>query len=126
MKRNKLHKWSAVIFIFTVFSAGCSQKDFPSNSGTAEEKYETSVVAGGSNNSYQPPQVIIISDEKAKSNKEGELYFDDEYGYRYWKYSDGKYYLDQKYERGASPKKKTVNRKKPRKIASPADFVSTS
>lgn len=113
MKKIKLHKWSAFFILSALIAAGCSKRTFPSNNST-DEKFET---ASGisSNNAYLPPQVITISDEKAKTNKEGELYYDDENGYRYWKYSDGKYYLDQKYENGTSPKKKALNRKKTRK-----------
>jgi hypothetical protein len=46
---------------------------------------------------YVPPYFIFILDEAAKANKEGEMYFDNEYGFRYWRYFDGKYYLDTKY-----------------------------
>ena len=113
MKRNKLHQWFALSSILAVLAAGCSSKSFPSGSGTSDDKFETT--SGNSNSSYLPPQVITISDEKAKTNKEGELYYDDEYGYRYWKYSDGKYYLDQKYDTGSGPKKKAGNGKKGRK-----------
>jgi hypothetical protein len=46
---------------------------------------------------YVPPYFVFILDEAAKTNREGEMYFDNEYGYRYWRYFDGKYYLDAKY-----------------------------
>jgi hypothetical protein len=68
--------------------------------------------------------VINISDELAKSNKEGEMYYDNEYGYRYWRFNDGKYYLDAKYGSGAKPDKKTVKKlNKQRKKAREADYV---
>lgn len=57
-----------------------------------------------SNEKYIPPPVITVSDDLAKSTKDGELYYDNEFGYRYWRNSDGKYYLDAKYGRGVTPR----------------------
>jgi hypothetical protein len=111
MKKIKLHKWSALFFVFLITAVSCNQKSFPVNSNSTDDKNESAAVAG----SPVPPAVITISDEKASTNKEGELYYDDENGYRYWRYSDGKYYLDRKYDKGSNPKKKTTTRKKARK-----------
>ncbi len=115
MKKYNLHQWLFLILMMFAL-AGCSKKNYPSeNAANTEEQYNNSNAA--TNNEYTPPQVISISDAIAKSNKEGELYYDNEKGYRYWRYCDGKYYLDSKYERGETPKKKYAkkNTKKQRK-----------
>jgi hypothetical protein len=119
MKRIKLHQWPVLFLAFAAFAAACSQKSFTAATNSAAEKYELPD-AGKNNNTYLPPPVLIISDEKAKTNKEGELYYDDGYGYRYWKYSDGKYYLDQRYENSSVQKKKTAVRKKNTKTGNTA------
>ena len=106
MKKHKLHQWLPLLFTLIIFSA-CSKKNYPDNNVATQDKYETTKSA---NEGYTPPPVINISDELAKSNKEGEMYYDNEHGYRYWKSSDGKYYLDAKYESGAKPNKKVVKK----------------
>lgn len=115
MKKYKLHQ--CLILLFLIFAlTNCSKKNYPSdNTENTEEQYKNSNAT--THNDYTPPQVIAISDDIAKSNKDGELYYDNERGYRYWRYCDGKYYLDSKYERGETPKKKhaKTNTKKQRK-----------
>lgn len=112
MKKYNLHQWLPLMMLVVIIFASCSKKTYPaSNTNETEDKYEDVKTATG--NDYTPPPVIFIADDKAKSNKDGELYFDDEFGYRYWRNCDGKYYLDAKYESGAGPNKK--NAKKSRK-----------
>src|SRR5882762_5259894 len=106
MEKYKLHKWFPLLFSLIVFSA-CSKKNYPDNNVATREKYENAKTA---DERYTPPPVISISDELAKSNKEGEMYYDNEYGYRYWRFRDGKYYLDAKYESGAKPNKKVTKK----------------
>ena len=104
MKKYKLHKWFALVLIVCLM-AGCSKKNYPSNNAAdTETPYDNSKKTN--DNDYTPPPVISISDDIAKSNKDGELYYDNEYGFRYWRYCDGKYYLDSKYEKGEAPKRK--------------------
>jgi hypothetical protein len=114
MKSFKLHQWLSLLCALTIFTA-CSKKNFPGNNSSAiPDKYEN-----GANNDYTPPPVISIPDELAKANKEGEIYYDNEYGYRYWRFNDGKYYLDTKYGSGAKPGKKITkkqNRKQHKKV----------
>ncbi len=126
MQQLKLHKWLAAI-LFITLAASCSRSNYPARSpredrneerdmypGTAElppgqakkvyGEQSARVFAPGQrkkmqrNSDYRPPAVIIISDDLASSNRNGELYYDNEYGYRYWRNCDGKYYLDVKYE----------------------------
>lgn len=112
MNKYKLHQVLFLLLMIFVLT-NCSKKNYPAEN--TEDQYENSTVA--TENKYTPPQVITISDDIAKSNKEGELYYDNEKGYRYWRYCDGKYYLDSKYERGEIPKKKYAKKavKKQRK-----------
>ena len=112
MNKYKLHQW-LLLLLMTFVLTNCSKKNYPTEN--TEEQYENSNAA--TENKYTPPQVIAISDDIAKSNKEGELYYDNEKGYRYWRYCDGKYYLDSKYERGEKPKQKYAKKatKKQRK-----------
>lgn len=113
MKKIKLHKWSVLFSVLLITAVSCSRKSFPVNSNDTGKKNESAAITGTS--SQLPQAVITISDEKASTNKEGELYYDDENGYRYWRYSDGKYYLDRKYDKATGSKKKAANRKKTRK-----------
>lgn len=106
MKKYKLHQRLSLFIAIIVF-ASCSQKNFPDNNTVTEEKYSTTAPAV---TTYVPEHVIIIAEEKTKINKEGEMYYDNEYGYRYWRMADGKYYLDAKYESGAKPDKKVVRK----------------
>lgn len=117
MKKYKLHQWLPLLFTLVLFTA-CNKKGYPVNSTDAQDKYEhTKAVTDG----YTPPAVISISDDLAKANKDGEMYYDNEYGYRYWRLSDGKYYLDAKYNSGAKPTKKTL--KKQRKKSPETDYA---
>ena len=103
--------------------AGCSKKNYPdNNANTTEDKYENIK----KEEAYTPPPVITILDEQAKSNKDGEMFYDNDYGYRYWRFCDGKYYLDTKYETGASPNKKIAKKKgkKQRKQTAVDDYVN--
>lgn len=106
MKKIKLLQWPA--FFITAFAAGCTQRSYTVN--TAAVNY-TNQADDKANGTYSPPPVLILSDDKAKANKDGELYYEDGYGFRYWRYSDGKYYLDHRYEDGAIQKKKTARKK---------------
>ncbi len=108
MKKNKLQQWLPLLLALIVLSA-CSKRNYPSkNIADTENRYQEADLIKGD---YTPPLVISISDEVAKSNKDGEMYYDNEYGYRYWRFCDGKYYLDSKYESGASPNKKLAKKK---------------
>ena len=108
MKKYKLHQWLPLLLALVIF-AGCSKKNYPAKDATNNEShYEDAKLV---KDEYTPPPVINISDEAAKSNKDGEMYYDNEYGYRYWRFCDGKYYLDTKYESGASPNKKIAKKK---------------
>ena len=110
MKKIKLHQWLSLVLFMAVLTS-CSKKSYPSENAAdvEEQQYESSKNASADD--YTPPQVITIPDERARSNKEGELYYDNEYGYRYWRYCDGKYYLDAKYENAKAAGKK-LSRKK--------------
>jgi hypothetical protein len=91
--------------IILLFIGGCSNKNYMSkNSQDSGLIYQNTKAKPDS--SYVPIAVIDISDEFAKINKEGEIYFDNELGYRYWKLSDGKFYLDAKYLSEKASKKK--------------------
>jgi len=120
MNKYKLHQW-LFLLLMTFVLTNCSKKNYPAEN--KEDQYENSTAA--TNNKYTPPQVITISDDIAKSNKEGELYYDNEKGYRYWRYCDGKYYLDSKYERGEIPKKKYAKKstKKQRKQSQDENYA---
>jgi hypothetical protein len=110
MKKYNLLHWLPLIMLVVVVFSSCSKKNYPvTNTFVTEEKYENAKSDTG--NDYTPPPVIFIADDKAKSNKDGELYYDDELGYRYWRSFDGKYYLDVKYGSGASPNKKNAKKK---------------
>ena len=103
MKNIKLHQWYALLVCTTFFFTACSKKTFTLSNSHTEEKIESPVI---NDSAYIPPGVIIVPDDKAKTNKEDELYYDDEYGYRYWRYTDGKYYLDKKCNKYLLLKKK--------------------
>ncbi len=95
----KLHKWYFTIAFASLLAIGCSHKNVAQKTITEKEEIEMPA-------NYSPPGVITVSKEKTKTNDEGELYYDNEYGYRYWKNNDGQFYLDVKYERdGVKPKK---------------------
>lgn len=123
MKKIKLHQRLSLLFLSAALIASCAKKNFPADS----EKDDRTEAVGTIPVAYAPPAIIQISDDKAKTTKEGELYYDDEYGYRYWRYNDGKYYLDQKYSKGAPSKRKTASKKKSVKASkSTADNEYTS
>lgn len=119
MKKIKLHQRLSLLFLSAALAlvTGCAKRSFPTDS----EKDDRNEAVSSIEAAYAPPTVIQISDDKAKTTKEGELYYDDEYGYRYWRYNDGKYYLDQKYSKGSSPKRKTEEKKKAAKASKPAN-----
>jgi hypothetical protein len=95
----KLYKWYLAIAFATLLAVGCSNKNIAQKNIIEKEDIEQP-------EDYTPPPVITVPDEKAKTNKEGELYYDNEYGYRYWKNCNGQYYIDAKYEmEGAKPSK---------------------
>ncbi|MFN8251278.1 MAG: hypothetical protein U0V75_05290 [Ferruginibacter sp.] len=116
MKKIKLHKWSAPAVILILLFVSCSRKTFSESSSNTEDRYEPATINNSKN--YTPPPVISIPDEKARTNKEGELYYDDANGYRYWRYCDGKYYLDKKYDTGSLAKKKKSRKKPGKKVNS--------
>lgn len=125
MTKHKLHQWLFLLTALIIF-ASCSQKNFPGNNTVSDDKYGTATTAA-----YVPEPVITIADEKAKINKEGEMYYDNEYGYRYWRMADGKYYLDAKYESGAKPDKKMARKnakeqRKKRVIKNTVDAYATN
>jgi hypothetical protein len=111
MKKHKLHQRLSLFLALMMFLS-CSQKNFPVNDTVSAEQYHSSPAA---KTAYVPEPVITLPDEKAQMNKEGEMYYDNAYGYRYWRMADGRYYLDSKYESGAKPDKKIArkNLKKP-------------
>ncbi len=88
----KLYKWYFYFVFVALLAVGCSNKNVAQKAITEKEEIETPT-------DYTPPAVITVPNEKAKTNDEGELYYDNEYGYRYWKNSDGKFYLDEKYKK---------------------------
>jgi|GEM_PF-6467118 len=127
MKKYILHQWLPLLIALVIFT-GCSKKNYPSNNNTnTESQYDNTKAP---NNDYTPPQVVSVSDDQAKTNKDGEMYYDNELGYRYWRFCDGKYYLDAKYESGASPNKKLAKKKtknkaiKERNQNNPEDFIN--
>lgn len=113
MEKIKLHKWLAPAVLLALLTASCSRKSISESSSNTDDKYESSPAVTAQN--YTPPPVITIPDEKASTNKEGELYYDDAQGYRYWRYCDGKYYLDRKYNTGKVSGKKLAHKKTGRK-----------
>jgi hypothetical protein len=116
MKKYYLYQWLPLMMLVVIIFTSCSKKTYPENNNTdTEEKYDN--IKSDTGNDYVPPPLIVIADEKAKSNKDGELYYDNELGYRYWRSCDGNYYLDAKYESGAAPSKKVAkkNRKETKK-----------
>ena len=124
MKKFNLHQWLPLLTALVIF-AGCSKKSYPAkNDSDASDKYENTAPAN--DNVYSPPPVVSITDDQAKSNKDGEMYYDNELGYRYWKFCDGKYYLDTKYESGGAPNKKIAKKqsKKERKKSKKEDYAS--
>jgi hypothetical protein len=103
MNTIKLYQRLALLF-FTAAVTACSNKII--NTGLKADEKLPEIIAADS--LYIPAACIIVPDNKAKTNKEDELYYDDEYGYRYWRYNDGKYYLDQKYNKTLLLKKKAA------------------
>jgi hypothetical protein len=108
VKRQSLNHQFLILLCALIFSS-CSRSNFPADEIKGAGQSVTHTTAD--NKTSAPPRIIDISDDVAKSTKDGELYFDDESGYRYWRNSDGKYYLDKKYENGASPNKNIAGKK---------------
>lgn len=126
MQHQKLYKWLLGVLALG-FLASCARTNYPGRSpypqeddgvyypnsrhlppGQAKKVYgqqSAKVFAPGQQKhrqppyGYRPPAVIIISDDWASTTRNGERYYDNEYGYRYWRNCDGKYYLDVKYDR---------------------------
>jgi hypothetical protein len=110
MNKYILHRWLPLMMLVVIITAGCSKKTYSANNLTdTEDKYDG--LKNDTGNNYTPPPIIFITDDKAKSNKDGELYYDDELGYRYWRAVDGTYCLDAKYTAGASPNKRNAKKK---------------
>ncbi len=105
MKKIKLHQLILVLFYGTLLFSACTKKTFTLSNSQTDDKYERILTA---DSVYSPPAVIAIPDNKAKISKDDELYYDDEHGYRYWRYNDGKYYLDKKYNTAPLTKRKTA------------------
>lgn len=96
MKLLAPYKW-LIPAILIMLMASCSRKNYASrNQNTTEASANDN---NYSNDRYQPPAYVYMSDDQAKTNRDGELYYIDPKGYRYWKFCDGKYYLDAKYDR---------------------------
>lgn len=107
MKRYFLHKW-LMAFLSLAILASCSKKNYSAKNQAEEEiSYNKE---DEEPDDYRPAQVIAVSDDLAKTNRQGEMYYDNEYGYRYWRFCDGKYYLDEKYET-ESAKPKAIKKK---------------
>ncbi len=119
MKKIKLHKRLALLLLLSMAVYGCNKKSFPSNSNSTDDSYNT---AAAVNAAALPPQVITIPDEKAKTTKDGEVYYDDTNGYRYWRYNDGKYYLDRTHDSGTNKKKI----KKAKRAASENQYITNN
>jgi hypothetical protein len=125
MLQQKLYKWLPLLLCAGLL-ASCARTNHPGRSpqpqqgpvyypdagnlppGQAKKVYghrSAKVFAPGQRKKmqppygYRPPAVIIISDQLASVNRNGEMYYDNEYGYRYWRNCDSKYYLDARYER---------------------------
>lgn len=112
MQNNKLHQWLIVLVIVSLFSTSCSKKNYVAKQ---EEKEDEAEIYENRNLNNRPPEVLYINDENAKTNRNGEIFYEDENGFRYWKFCDGKYYLDSKYEQnGYTPEKK--NKKTNKKV----------
>lgn len=125
MVQQKLYKWLP-LFLCAGLLASCARTNHPGRSpqprpepvyypdvnnlppGQAQKVYgqrSARVFAPGQRKKmqppygYRPPAVIVISDNLASMSRNGEMYYDNEYGYRYWRNCDSKYYLDARYER---------------------------
>jgi hypothetical protein len=128
MQQVKLHKWLIAVLFVTLLTSCARKNYPERNPYPREDRRDEGVYYPGTgglppgqakkvyghksakvfapgqrkkmnrNNGYIPPSVIYISDNLARINRNGEMYYDNEYGYRYWKFCDGKYYLDAKYE----------------------------
>jgi hypothetical protein len=125
MQQQKLYKWCLALLSVGLL-ASCARSNYPGRNpdprsggvyypgpdglppGQAKKVYghqSARVFAPGQRKKmrppygYRPPTVIIIADNLASVNRNGEMYYDNEYGYRYWRNCDSKYYLDSKYER---------------------------
>ena len=106
VKKIKLHQRLTLFFFIAILAVGCSKKNYPAKDEIGED---TAIIL--SDTDYTPPVVLSIPDDKARSNRDGELYYDDDYGYRYWRFCDGKYYLDAKYAKGELPNSKMAKKK---------------
>ncbi len=108
MNKYKLHQWLPLLLLLVIQLTSCSRKNLPGTNAGMQEQYQNEV---SGNTVTLPVAVISIPDELSKANKEGEMYYDNAAGYRYWRFCDGRYYLDTKYEYGSKPYKKTSKKK---------------
>jgi hypothetical protein len=109
MKKYKLHQWLPLL-LSLVICISCNKRNYPgTNISEGNGKYEDNKNIQAGNNT--PAPVIEIPDQSARINKEGEMYYDDPNGYRYWRSADGKYYLDNKYATTSGTAKKPSKKK---------------
>jgi hypothetical protein len=120
VKKIKLHQQFTLLFLIAIIAVSCSKKNYPAKDEIAEETAVTTSVTD-----YTPPPVLTIPDDRARSNRDGELYYDDAYGYRYWRFCDGKYYLDAKYEKGVLPNQKLAKKKTKKQSKSNSSKINT-
>jgi len=85
------------VFLVMIMSS-CSRKNYAAKNSSNGDQ-EATVYNKQQDRDYSPPPVVYVADGQAKTNKNGEMYYDNEYGYRYWRFCDGKYYLDAKYDK---------------------------
>ncbi len=98
MEQIKLHQWLYGLAL-VILLGSCSKKNYPDSPPTDRRVvYDNSDWRNRRDrDAYRPPVVIVISDRLARYNRRGEMYYDDQKGYRYWRYNDGRYYLDERY-----------------------------
>jgi len=113
MKKYELQQWLPVLLSLVIFMS-CNRKNYPANTASDNSGNYRGISNLNSSN-YIPAPVIEIPDQLARINKEGEMYYDDANGYRYWRSGDGKYYLDNKYAAPSRPSKK-LSKKKSKKL----------
>jgi hypothetical protein len=112
MKVQKLFSQLFILLFSIALLSSCSNK----TSIAKKTQQQEEVIVENDDENYTPPQVIAVSPELQKTNKDGEIYYDNEYGYRYWKNCNGQFYIDSKYEmEDVKPKK--VSKSKSKKVA---------
>ncbi|MGC4103858.1 hypothetical protein [Ferruginibacter sp.] len=124
MKKCKLHQWLTLL-LASALIISCNKKNYPvDNTRFEDDKQAANQVASLKN--YTPPLCIVVPDKEAQVNKEGEMYYDDQSGYRYWRSQDGKYYLDNKYKTGTKPNNRLARKhaKKQHKNEAPEELAT--